>query len=118
MRTLKAKGAAASRASSSTCKQKGKAKEGIPTHGRSNNKGSSTPASQQIELENKSSPNTRASAKQFKASEIDSEWTSHRVSEDESKSSNKSRRGKLFIGIMLVLIRWCKILNLNVQCKI
>ncbi|KAI5078270.1 hypothetical protein GOP47_0005941 [Adiantum capillus-veneris] len=118
MRTSKAKGAAASRASPSICKQKGKAKEGMPTHGRSNNKGSSTPASQQTELENKSSPNTRASAKQFKAFEIDSERTSQRVDEDESKSTNKSRRGKLFIGIRLLLIRWCKILYLNVQCKI
>ncbi|KAI5062838.1 hypothetical protein GOP47_0021385 [Adiantum capillus-veneris] len=118
MRTPKAKGAAVSRASPSTCKQKGKAKEGMPTHGRSNNKGSSTPSSQQTELENKSSPNTRASEKQFKASEIDPERTSHRVDEDESKSANKSRRGKLFIGIRLVLIRWCKILNLNIQCKI
>ncbi|KAI5064694.1 hypothetical protein GOP47_0019389 [Adiantum capillus-veneris] len=102
MRTPKAKGSAASRASPSTCKKKGKAKEGMPTHGRRTSKGSSTPASQQTELENKSSPNTRASAKQFKASEIDSEWTSHRVDEDESKSANKSRCGKLFIGIRLV----------------
>ncbi|MCO5602925.1 hypothetical protein L7F22_057065, partial [Adiantum nelumboides] len=96
MRTPKAKGVAASRASPSTCKLKGKAKEGnnkgasTPAK-EGNNKGASTPIPQETESELKNSPNTRASAKQFKASDIDTERTSHLVHVDESKSTNKSR---------------------------
>ena len=90
MRTPKAKGAAAP----STCKQKVKAKA---SPGRSNNKGASTPSPQQTEpAERSSTPNTRASAKQCKVSDINSKRSSVLFDEDESKSLKRSRQGMLF----------------------
>ena len=55
------------------------------------------PIPQQTEPERRSTtPNTRASAKQCKVSDINSERTSVLFDEDESKSLKRSRQGMLF----------------------